>query len=231
VPSLNRSPISSGKRKRGVDEEAEEPASSSTDIVRKRRRFTEDGLPPLSYMAIPSNYNKLSSSRYDFHRPPNPQAIPLPLLHPIFSRFIENAQNHQPTVEDYTVVRKLCDTVSKTWETEAITAEAIRSILSWHYEIQLYPASVGASKRITDGHIMHLSYMLVVLEVKRYSGNRDPAVQGAMYTLEAIRHALRQHQDPLDVFPCIVIYVNGRCLFLIQYYPILTLGGSSQERR
>ena len=137
-------------------------------------------------------------------------------------------EKHEPTAKDMTVVQLLRDSLSHTEKTEAVIAQDIQTILEDQYGIILYPSSVGATAPQTDGHVACHSYMLGVLEVKGLSGHGDPAVQAAMYSLEALRSIFKKKQDPFDVLPCIVIYVIGRCSFLIPYYPILTLGEPSQ---
>jgi hypothetical protein len=185
------------------------------DIATKRFCVAMEPLLCPSTTAVPAVYRALNPSKFDFHRPPKPEAIPLALLHPIFSRFAENAESHQPTAEDIALIQNLRSTLSQTEEKEAKTAEAIRSAFNRYYKIRLYAATVGATARQTDGHIMNDSYMPVVLEVKRFSGQGDPAVQGALYILEAIRPILEQRLDPFDLLPCIVIHVTGRCSFII----------------
>jgi hypothetical protein len=194
------------------------------DIATKRLRVVMDPLLYPWVTTMPGVHRSLSPPEFELH-PPNPHAIPLTLLHPIFSRFVGNAETHRPTREDYAVIQELRSALSQTWEEEATTGDAIRFILSQHYGIQLYPAFVGATARQTGGNTTYKSYMLVVLEVKSFNGEGG---QGTMYVSEAIRPIPEQKQDPFDVLPCIVIRVAGRCSFFIPYYPILTLGGSSQ---
>src|SRR5258708_38816827 len=87
-------------------------------------------------------------------------------------------------------------------------------ILRDYYGIQLYAARVGPTDRITNGHISVGPYILAICGAKNWNGHRDPEVEASAYVLEAIRKELvGSKKDPLDVLPCMVIYLVGGCLF------------------
>lgn len=86
------------------------------------------------------------------------------LLHPIFADLVENVNLHSPTQEDNAFVRGLSNVVSQRSKSEH--CETFHDLLNKHYQIQLYAASVGASKRVTDGYAMVGKFMPVVCEAK-----------------------------------------------------------------
>ena len=165
----------------------------------------------------------LDRSRYAFPYPPTLDIVPLALLHPIFAEFVSNFELHNPTREDNELVSELRGAMSLEWSSEAMRCHEFRNIVAKHYEIQLHPAGIGGTARITDGRAMVGRAVVVVCEGKEWSGKRYPGVQGCLYWLESIRKTVRDG-DPLDLLPCIIISLIGACLLPTLYPCLLFIG-------
>ena len=213
-------------RGRTADDEEEDIQKTPPppfDNIMRRRLVAEDSaarIPRPSDLSQPKYLHKLNPSRFALHRPPSTE-LPLALLHPIFGEFVSNVEHHEPTQEDNALVLELRKVMSGPWKDEEEQREQFRLILYKHYNIQLYPAKVGSTGRMTDGHASVGDYMYVVFEMKGWNGKGDSEVQASLYSLEAFRPVIREKQDPLDLFPCIIVYCVGRCLSL-PCYPLLT---------
>ena len=196
----------------------------AVDNIKKRRLVVEDSTardPCPSELAQPQHFRKLDQSKFALHRPPKPTELPLPLLHPIFAEFVANIrdQNHEPTPEDHALVIELRKVMSEPWENEMEQSHRFRMILEKHYNIRLTPGTVAGMRRASDGHAAIGGYMYVVFEMKGWNGNGDPEVQASLYTPKALRPAIRNEKDPLDLLPCIIVYCVGGCLSL-HCYPL-----------
>ena len=187
--------------------------SDSVDIPAKRRRAV--GLEVVSHLSpslLAQNIGILPSSEFAIHHPPTSDVVPLALLHPIFSEFVANIKQHRPTQKDYDFSRDLRAAMSQQWDSQAAQCEEFRSILTRHYNIQLYAAGVAGMTRITDGHLMVGSFLSTVFEGKDWNDSGCPEVQACLYWLESIRKTV-QKRDPQNLLPCIIVFLVGACFF------------------
>jgi hypothetical protein len=101
--------------------------------------------------------------------------------------------------------------MSGVWENELEKWHKFRRILLEHYNIQLYPAGIGASEYTTRGHVRvpGRDYLMVIFEGKTWLNSGDPEVEAAGYILAGMRQDLREGKDPLDLLPCIIIHMTG----------------------
>jgi len=186
-------------------------APAPVDNIQKRFLVVDDSVArinPPSDLSQPKNFGKLNPSKFAFNRPRDHAIIPLELLHPIFAEFKANVKHHEPTPKDNALALEMCNVMSEPGENEATQSEKFRRILSKHYNIELYPAAVSSTKRISDGHAIVGDYMYVVFEMKVWNGNGDPEIQASLYPLEAFRPVIKK-KDPLDILPCIIVYCVG----------------------
>ena len=169
-------------------------------------------IPPPSDLAQPKYSRRLDQSKFALHRPPNHTVLPLALLHPIFAEFVADVELHEPTPEDNAFVLELRQTMSEPWEDERTQAQMFRGALAKYYDIQLYAAEVGSTRRTTDGHAVVGEYMYVVFEIKSWNGKGDPELQASFYALGSYRQIISSKKDPFDVLPCLIVYCTGGCL-------------------
>jgi len=123
-------------------------------------------LPTCHGQNILASSTNQDSPSIALHRPPNITVLPLALLHPIFAEFVADVEFHEPTPEDNALVLELCQVMSGPWENEATQCQKFRKVLAKHFNIQLYAAEVGSTKRTTNGHAVVGEYMYVVFEMK-----------------------------------------------------------------
>jgi hypothetical protein len=209
-----------------VDDEEDIQVSppASVDNINKRLLVVEDSLARItqpSDLSQPKKTRQLDQSKFALHRPPSHTALPLALLHPIFTEFVANVEHYKPNPTDYALVRKLREVMSEPWEDKLKQSRKFRHILEEHYKIQIYSARVAETKHITDGHAEVGGFMYVVFELKGRDDEGDPEVRASLYSLEADRAVIRNKKDPLDLLPCIIVYCIGGCLSL-PCYPLLT---------
>lgn len=77
------------------------------------------------------------------------------------------------------------------------------------------PARIGVSEWTTPGHIKHIRqpYLIAVCEGRTWKGEGDPEVRASGYVLYALRRALLDGKDPLDLLPCIIVYLVGSTFY------------------
>ena len=97
------------------------------------------------------------------------------------------------------------------WLKEGELCNKFQEILVKHYDIQLYAATIGSTTCRTDGHISVGKFIYAMCEGKLWKGSGDAEVQVGAYVLDAI-WAVFNNGDPLDLFPCIIIYFIGECI-------------------
>ena len=92
--------------------ENESLPSSLTDLQKERQQFA-DGLSKMapSSAGFPSEFSELQQNLAQhimWSRPPGGDAtIPVTLLHPIFRRFVDDCENHQPVRRDNELVLEM----------------------------------------------------------------------------------------------------------------------------
>jgi len=97
------------------------------------------------------------------------------------------------------------------WLKEGELCNKFQEILVKHYDIQLYAATIGSTTCRTDGHISVGKFIYAMCEGKLWKGSGDAEVQVRAYVLDTI-WAVFNNGDPLDLFPCIIIYFVGECI-------------------
>ncbi|PVF91815.1 hypothetical protein CPB86DRAFT_791768, partial [Serendipita vermifera] len=143
----------------------------------------------------------------DHGRPPNPESIPLALLHKVFGEFLKDVQSCTPSAKDNEFTFKLLNKMTHIYEDEPTRAEAFRDTWEEYLTSPLEAATMGASNYNTDGHLRKGKFFLVITEAKKELDhmNTDPLMQAAMYYLQG----LQRFDTSNDLFPCLLIYYAG----------------------
>lgn len=123
---------------------------------------------------------------------------------------MDDCKSYKPTEEDNAFVLELSASMSEFWSTEKLRADAFRSLLLKHYNIQLYAADVPNTSYQTDGHACILGYPFLITKAKREvgSGGSDPYLQVALYYFEFLRTLAAK--TPSSVLPCFNIFYFGK---------------------
>lgn len=144
------------------------------------------------------------------NRPQNASATtPITLLHPIFGQFMDDCENHKPTVQDNMLVSELSTTISNFYADEDGRAQHIREIFAKHGGIHLVRTKIEGTKYETDGDISHCDFRFVIIEIKNefgYSG-AEPFLQAIRYYLESTRRHAAMMQG--SVLPCLIVINCG----------------------
>lgn len=142
-------------------------------------------------------------------RPRNsPRVIPVTLLHPVFSQFLDNVKNHNPTREDNTLAQGLSHAMSIIYADEGRRGEAVRDVLL-KAGFGLVQSKIEGTKFETDGDLQHDGHRYVIAEMKNEAcaSHAEPKAQLAAYYLESTRKAATRHpQAPL---PCLLLDMTG----------------------
>jgi hypothetical protein len=136
-----------------------------------------------------SKQQKNSNTAIGFDRPRGTaDTIPVTLLHPIFGRFLDDVDAHEPTTEDNTVVRELSTTMADFYADEKKRGEVVRDVLR-KWGVSLVQTTIEGAHYQTDGDLQHNQHRYVIAEFKNEvgSGNAEPTCQAAAYYLESTR--------------------------------------------
>ncbi|KAG1804344.1 hypothetical protein EV424DRAFT_1580656 [Suillus variegatus] len=138
------------------------------------------------------------------------------LLEPIFAQFVDDCQKRQPTNHDNNLVWRLSETMCAFYNDELARMNAFWDVLRECGGITLNPSMVGATKSITDGHLMssNRSFVEVILEGKNEigSGAAEPFVEAMLYHHKFMAESKSEIANRWSVFPCLHIIVFGACI-------------------
>ncbi|KAG1717211.1 hypothetical protein EDB19DRAFT_1654662, partial [Suillus lakei] len=141
--------------------------------------------------------------------------IPVTLLEPIFAKFVDDCQNHQPTVRDNDFVLQLSKTMSSFYPDELRRMDAFRKVLH-DYGIILNASMVGSTKGTTNGHLLSINgkFVQVIAEGKNEigGGGAEPFAEAMLYYRKFMEDLKNEIPNLRSVIPCIHIIVFGACI-------------------
>jgi len=139
-------------------------------------------------------------------------SLPVTLLEPIFAEFVDDSQNHQPTVCDNDFVWHLSEKMSSFYPDELTRMNVFRQLLH-DYGIILDASMVGSTKCTTDGHLLSRNgkFVQVILEVKNEIGSDgvEPFAEAMLYYRKFMEESKTEIVGLRSVIPCIHIIVFG----------------------
>ncbi|KAG1784738.1 uncharacterized protein HD556DRAFT_199681 [Suillus plorans] len=159
--------------------------------------------------ATPSAFSiKQDEQEYLCNRPRRAaDPIPVTLLEPIFAKFVDDCQNHQPTVCDNDFVWQLSQIMSSFHPDELTRMLVFRQVLRDY---------VGSTNFTTDGHLLSTNgqFVQVILEVRNEigSGATEPFAEAMLYYRKFMEDSKIEIVKLRSVIPCIHIIVFGACI-------------------
>ncbi|KAG2053980.1 hypothetical protein BDR06DRAFT_1008168 [Suillus hirtellus] len=141
--------------------------------------------------------------------------VPITLLKPIFARFVDDCQNHKPTVCDNNIVLQLSEKMAAFYPTELAWMNTFWQVLQ-DYGIILNASMVGSTRCMTDGHLLSTNgqFVLMIIEGKNEigSGTAEPFME-VMFYYHKFMEDLKIEMVRLQSFiPCIHIIVFRACI-------------------
>jgi len=139
--------------------------------------------------------------------------IPIALLHPVFGQFINNCQNHTPTMDNNKLVLSLSRAMSKFYINEYARAAKFQEILMEH-SIMLVASEIEGSQCKTDGDLRWKGLCYIILEAKNElgGGGAEPLFEAMLYYLKSMRK--QSEEDAHARLPSLIIYLSGAPLNL-----------------
>jgi hypothetical protein len=146
--------------------------------------------------------------------------IPVTLLHPIFGRFVDDIDTHEPTREDNEFAHDLSMVMADFHAREDARSPALLEVLK-KWGIPLVQTIIDGTQYRTDGDLQHNQYRYLIAELKTEvgSGNAEPYCQAAAYYLESTRKSAPNL--PKSPLPCLLLYIFG--MHLNEYCDALTI--------
>jgi len=190
-------------------------AQSALHKMQTHRQLYVDNFPKKapSTLAVASEFAKLQGDKqYTIHwnRPPSAaSSIPPTLLHPIFGKFIDDCDDHEPTVADNKLVWKLSTAMPEFFHDEDTRASEFRGILR-DSGIDTSATTIEGTKFKTDGDIQSRGCRLAIIEVKNEIGSKgaEPHAQSILYYFHSTQSSVAHR--PGFGFPCILITLFGK---------------------
>ncbi|KAG2095110.1 uncharacterized protein F5147DRAFT_718816 [Suillus discolor] len=177
--------------------------------VDRRLAYLKKGAGTPSAGATPSAFStKQDEQEYLCNRPRRAaDPVPVTLLEPIFAKFVDDCQNHQPTVRDNDFVQQLSQSMSSFHPDELTRMCVFQQVLRDY---------VGSTNFTTDGHLLSTNgkFVQVILEVKNEigSGTTEPFAEAMLYYRKFMEDSKIEIAKLRSVIPCIHIIVFGACI-------------------
>ena len=159
------------------------PLPDDVQQARQKRNRKAADKPP-STAGISKEFEKLQTGSagpvFAFCRPPSATAmIPITLLRPVFGRFVDDPQNHTPTLDDLVVVEP------KFYADGYARAAKFREILMEHGIIMLAASEIEGSRGKTDGDLRWKGLCYLIIEAKNElgGGGAEPLFELLLYYL------------------------------------------------
>ena len=188
------------------------PLTDDVQQARQKRNRRAADKPP-STAGIPKEFEKLQTGSagpvFAFYRPPSAAAtIPITLLHPVFGQFVDDRQNHTPTMDDNELVLSLSRAMSKFYVDEYARAAKFREILMEH-GIMLAASEIEGSRCKTDSDLRWKGLCYIILEAKNElgGGGAEPLFEAMLYYLKSMRK--RSEEDARARLPSLILYLSG----------------------
>jgi hypothetical protein len=134
--------------------------------------------------------------------------IPVTLLHPIFGRFLDDIDTHEPTINDNAFAHELSTIMADFHAREDARGSALLKVLQ-KWGISLVQTTIDGTQYRTDGDLQHNQHRFVIAELKNEggSGTTEPYCQAAAYYLESTRKSAPD--CPKSPLPCLLLYIFG----------------------
>ena len=168
-------------------------------------------------MGAPVEFSKQQNDKeraIHFDRPPS-TAFPIPatLLNPIFGKFIDDCQTHEPTAEDNKLILKLSTAMSSFFGDELTRASKFREILGAS-KMDFTSTVLEGTRYTTDGDIQSNKCRYAILEVKNEIGSSsaEPHFQAMSYYVCSTKPKVSERAH--FRFPCILITLFGELSIL-----------------
>jgi hypothetical protein len=139
--------------------------------------------------------------------------LPPTLLHPVFGKFIDDAENCIPTEDDVHFLRAFVAVMRDIYDEEFKRKETVLKLFRKH-GMDAKPTMIG--KFTTDGDMAIGEFRLLIAEFKNEVGSKgaEPFFQAILYYLEATRSLASEYHN--SVLPCIIVLIFGA----IFHFPI-----------
>ena len=166
-----------------------------------------------SSQGVPSEFATLQRDEQHticWNRPPSAaSSIPPMLLHPIFSKFIDDCENYEPTAANNNLVWTLSAAMSGFFKDEAGRASKFQEILQ-DSGIDTSTTKIEGTKFKTDADIQSQGFCRTIIEVKNEIGSKgaQPHAQGISYYIHSTKSPVTRR--PGFRFPCILIMLFGK---------------------
>ncbi|KAG2100178.1 uncharacterized protein F5147DRAFT_813356 [Suillus discolor] len=185
--------------------------------VDRRIAYLKKGVGTLSAGATPSAFSTKQDQQEYLCNRPHRAADPLlvTLLEPIFTEFVDNCQNHQPTVRDNDFVLQLSEKMASFYPNELTRMNTFRQVLC-DYSIILNASMVGLTGCTTDRHLLSTNrkFVQVIIEGKNKigSGTAKPFVEAMLYYHKFMEDSKIEIARLRSFIPCIHVIVFGACI-------------------
>ncbi|KAG2053194.1 hypothetical protein BDR06DRAFT_972441 [Suillus hirtellus] len=147
------------------------------------------------------------------HRTADP--VPITLLEPIFTKFVDDCQKYEPTVHDNNFVLQLSEKMASFYPNELTWMNTFWQVL-WDYGIILNASMVGLTGCTTDGHILSTNgqFVLMIIEGKNKigSGTAELFMEAMLYYHKFMEDSKIEMARLRSFIPCIHIIVFGACI-------------------
>ncbi|KAG2045763.1 hypothetical protein BDR06DRAFT_1015318 [Suillus hirtellus] len=138
--------------------------------------------------------------------------VPITLLEPIFTEFMDDCQNHQPTVHDNNIVLQLSEKMASFYPNELAQMNTFWQVLQ-DYSIILNASMVGSTECMTDRHLLSTNgqFVLMIIEGKNEirSGTVKPFMEAMLYYCKFMEDSKIEMARLRSFIPCIHIIVFG----------------------
>ncbi|KAG2029126.1 hypothetical protein BDR03DRAFT_881769 [Suillus americanus] len=143
------------------------------------------------------------------------ETIPLTLLYPAFSQFIDDSQSctYIPTEEDNNFIGKLAHVMSAMYENEGERSDAVSEVLAG-YNLRLFlKRKVPGTAYEMDGDISidvnnrRHPYLIVEFKNETANSKSEPYIQALMYYLQSTRPYAATLSG--STLPCLVLVIFG----------------------
>ncbi|KAG1893517.1 uncharacterized protein F5891DRAFT_985860 [Suillus fuscotomentosus] len=202
--------------------------------VDRRIAYLKKGAGSPSAGAKPSAFStKQDQQEYLCNRPRRAaDPVPITLLEPIFAEFVDDCQNHQPTVRDNDVVLQLSEKMASFYPNELARMNTFWQVLR-DYGIILNASMVGSTGCTMDGHLLSTNgqFVLMIIEGKNEigSGAAEPFMEAMLYYRKFMEDSKIEMARLRSFIPCIHIIVFGS-VFTEKVQPPHASDGSSYFR-
>ena len=187
-----------------------DPIRPPEQLAQDRQRFCNQRKPDApSNGGNPQKFH--DAQQKDTHIPCNRPSgfsttLPPTLLHPVFGKFIDDAENFIPTADDVKFLHAFVAVMRNIYDEEHKRKETVLKLLRKH-GIDAKPTMIG--KYTTDGDLSIGEFRLLIAEFKNEVGSKgaEPFFQAILYYLEATRSLASEYHN--SVLPCIIVLIFG----------------------